>query len=129
MSEFEYPENLRYTTDHEWVKIGDDDIVRVGITAYAQDALGDIVYVDLPEVDDEITAGEGCGEVESTKSVSDLFAPLDGTITAVNEDLADASELINSAPYEGGWMFEMKVNDPSALEGLMDAAAYKASLG
>lgn len=128
MADFDYPADLKYTTDHEWVKITEGDVVRVGITAYAQDALGDIVYVDLPEEGDDITAGEECGEIESTKSVSDLFAPLDGTVTAVNEDLADASELINSAPYEGGWMFEMRISDPSALDSLMDAAAYEASL-
>lgn len=128
MADFECPEDLRYTSDHEWVRVSEDGTVRVGITAYAQDALGDIVFVDLPEVGDDVTAGEGCGEVESTKSVSDLFSPLDGSITAVNDALDGSSELVNSAPYTDGWMFEMTPSDASAVDALMDAAAYKASL-
>lgn len=128
MADFECPEDLRYTSDHEWVRVSEDGTVRVGITAYAQDALGDIVFVDLPEVGDDVTAGEGCGEVESTKSVSDLFSPLDGSITAVNDALDGSSELVNTAPYTDGWMFEMTPSDMAAVEALMDAAAYKASL-
>jgi len=106
------------------VRTGNDDVVRVGITSYAQDALGDVVYVDLPSVGDEVSAGDTCGEIESTKSVSDLFSPLTGEVVAVNESLESASEMVNSDPYGEGWMFEMKVADPGQLESLMDADAY-----
>ncbi|WP_312721549.1 glycine cleavage system protein GcvH [Mobilicoccus sp.] len=124
MSDLEYPQELRYTAEHEWVRTGNDDVVRVGITSYAQDALGDVVYVDLPSVGDEVSAGDTCGEIESTKSVSDLFSPLTGEVVAVNESLESASEMVNSDPYGEGWMFEMKVADPGQLESLMDADAY-----
>lgn len=124
MSDLEYPQELRYTAEHEWVRTGNDDVVRVGITSYAQDALGDVVYVDLPPVGDEVSAGDTCGEIESTKSVSDLFSPLTGEVVAVNESLESASEMVNSDPYGEGWMFEMKVADPGQLESLMDADAY-----
>jgi len=129
MSDLEYPTDLRYTSDHEWVRAGDDGVVRVGITAFAQDALGDVVYVSLPTVGDTLAAGDACGEVESTKSVSDIYAPLAGEITAVNDALDDAPELVNSDPYGAGWMFELRPQDTSSLEGLMDAGAYTASLG
>ncbi|WP_109471275.1 glycine cleavage system protein GcvH [Ornithinimicrobium cavernae] len=125
MSELQYPEDLRYTSDHEWVKNQGDGVVRVGITAFAQDALGDVVYVSLPAVGDEITAGDACGEVESTKSVSDLYAPLDGEVTAVNDALDATPELINSDPYGEGWMMEIKVADEAALDGLLDVGAYR----
>jgi glycine cleavage system H protein len=128
MSDFDFPDNLRYTAEHEWVKAGDDGAVRVGITAYAQDALGDVVYVSAPAVGSTVTAGESCGEVESTKSVSDLYSPLTGTITAVNDALDGAPELINSDPYGQGWVFEMTVEDASAVEALMDASAYRENL-
>lgn len=128
MSDLEYPQELRYTAEHEWVRTGNDDVVRVGITSYAQDALGDVVYVDLPSVGDEVTAGDTCGEIESTKSVSDLFSPLTGEVVAINENLESASEMVNSDPYGEGWMFEMRVSDPSQLESLMDADAYTESL-
>ena len=108
MSELEYPENLRYTADHEWVEERDEGTLRVGITSYAQNALGDVVYVSLPAVGDTLTAGETCGEVESTKSVSDLYAPLSGEVTAVNSALDGAPELVNSAPYADGWMYELR---------------------
>ena len=124
MSDLEYPQELRYTAEHEWVRTGNDDVVRVGITSYAQDALGDVVYVDLPSVGDEVSAGDTCGAIESTKSVSDLFSPLTGEVVAVNESLESASEMVNSDPYGEGWMFEMKVADPGQLESLMDADAY-----
>jgi len=124
MSDLEYPQELRYTAEHEWVRTGNDDVVRVGITSYAQDALGDVVYVDLPSVGDEVSAGDTCGEIESTKSVSDLFSPLTGEVVAVNESFESASEMVNSDPYGEGWMFEMKVADPGQLESLMDADAY-----
>ena len=102
MSELEYPDNLRYTADHEWVEERDEGTLRIGITSYAQNALGDVVYVSLPAVGDTVTSGETCGEVESTKSVSDLYAPLSGEVTAVNSALDGAPELVNTAPYTRG---------------------------
>jgi glycine cleavage system H protein len=103
--------------------------VRVGITAYAQDALGDVVYVTLPDVGAAVSAGDACGEVESTKSVSDLFAPLTGEVTARNESLDATPELVNTDPYGEGWLFELRPSDPEALSGLFDAAAYQDQLG
>ena len=128
MSDLEYPSDLRYTSDHEWVRVGDDGVVRIGITAFAQDALGDVVYVSLPAVGDTGSPGDACGEVESTKSVSDVYAPLDGEVTATNAALDGAPELINSDPYGEGWMFELRLADTSAVDGLMDAKAYTATL-
>ena len=128
MSDLEYPSDLRYTTDHEWVREGDENVVRIGITSFAQDALGDVVYVSLPAVGDSVAAGDSCGEVESTKSVSDVYAPLSGEVTAVNEALDGTPELINSDPYGDGWMFEMRVADPSTLGALLDPAGYIATL-
>jgi glycine cleavage system H protein len=129
MSELEYPEDLRYTAEHEWVRTGDDGAVRVGITAFAQAALGDVVYVSLPNVGDTVAAGDACGEVESTKSVSDLYAPLDGEVTAVNEALDATPELVNSDPYGEGWMYELRPSDADAVEGLLDHEAYRGQLG
>ena len=129
MSELEYPEDLRYTAEHEWVRTGDGGVVRVGITSFAQDALGDVVYVSLPTVGDTVAAGDACGEVESTKSVSDLYSPLAGEVTAVNEALDATPELVNTDPYGEGWMYELKVDDLAAVEALMDQAAYKGQLG
>lgn len=121
----EIPDDLRYTAEHEWVRIdGDSNTIRVGITDYAQEALGDVVYVSLPAVGTTVTAGGAFGEVESTKSVSDIYAPLDGTITAVNEALADSSELVNSDPYGDGWLVEIELAAGADLDGLLDAAAY-----
>jgi glycine cleavage system H protein len=128
MSELEYPEDLRYTAEHEWVRVS-GDVVRVGITAFAQEALGDVVYVSLPGVGDTVSAGDSCGEVESTKSVSDLYSPLGGEVTAVNEALDASPELVNSDPYGEGWMYEMRVDDAAAIDGLLDVAAYKDQLG
>ena len=128
MSDLDYPSDLRYTSDHEWIRVGDGDVVRIGITSFAQDALGDVVYVSLPAVGDSVTAGDSCGEVESTKSVSDILAPLEGEVTATNAALDASPELINSDPYGEGWMFELRLADASAVEGLMDAATYTASL-
>ncbi len=128
MSDLEYPQDLRYTAEHEWVRGGNEDVVRVGITSYAQDALGDVVYVDLPAIGDTVTAGESCGEIESTKSVSDLFSPLSGEVVAVNEGLESTSELVNSDPYGEGWMFEIKVSDTAELDKLMDVDTYTDSL-
>lgn len=129
MSDLEYPADLRYTADHEWVKDQSDGVVRIGISAFAQDALGDVVYVSLPTVGDAVAAGDACGEVESTKSVSDLYAPLAGEVTAINEQLDATPELVNNDPYGEGWMYELKLSDASALGGLQDVEAYKASLG
>lgn len=129
MSDLEYPANLRYTSDHEWVAEQEDGIVRVGVTAYAQDALGDVVFVSLPAVGDTVSTGDSCGEIESTKSVSDLYAPVDGEVTAANDALETSPELVNSAPYGEGWLFEMRVADTAGLTALLDADAYEESLG
>jgi glycine cleavage system H protein len=125
-----YPDDLRYTAEHEWVRVpGESEgSVRVGITDYAQNALGDIVFVTLPEVGAEVSGGEPCGELESTKSVSDLYAPLSGTVVARNEALDATPEVVNSDPYGDGWMIEIRPADPSAPAALMDAAAYQATL-
>jgi glycine cleavage system H protein len=129
MSDLDYPSDLRYTSDHEWIREGDEDnVVRIGITSFAQDALGDVVYVSLPAVGDSVAAGDACGEVESTKSVSDIYAPIAGEVTAVNEALDGTPELVNSDPYGEGWMFELRIEDRSALDGLLDSAGYVATL-
>jgi len=125
-----YPEDLKYTSEHEWVLVPGEaeGSVRIGITHYAQDALGDIVYVSLPEVGEQITAGNTCGELESTKSVSDVYAPVSGEVVAVNEALTSTPELVNNDPYGAGWLFEVATSDLDAVAGLMDAATYGASL-
>ena len=128
MSELEYPQNLRYTAEHEWVRIGSDGVARVGITAFAQDALGDVVYVSLPAVGDSVGAGDSCGEVESTKSVSDLYAPVSGEVVAANATLDTAPELVNTDPYGEGWMYEVKLNGEGGASSLLDIAAYRALL-
>ena len=119
------PENFSYSAEHEWINASGDSIVgttvRVGITAVAADALGEVVYADLPEVGDTVTAGEVCGEVESTKSVSDLYCPVSGEVTAVNEDVDGNPSLLNSDPYGEGWLFEVSVTE---VGDIMDAAAY-----
>ncbi|EHR51013.1 glycine cleavage system H protein [Saccharomonospora marina XMU15] len=119
------PEELRYTEEHEWVAVLDEERVRVGITEYAQDQLGDVVFVDLPEIGRQVDAGEVFGEVESTKSVSELFAPLDGEVVAVNDAVAETPELINSDPYGEGWLIELRLSDAGTVEGLLDAEAYQ----
>ena len=125
----EIPPDLRYTEEHEWVLEKGPDTVRVGITDFAQAQLGDVVFVQLPEVGAEIAAGESFGEVESTKSVSDLYAPLTGTVTAVNGSLEDGPDLVNSDPYGDGWLIELEIADgqtvESALESLLSADAYR----
>jgi len=120
------PEELRYTEEHEWVATREGTLVRIGITEYAQDQLGDVVFVDLPEVGRQVGAGDVFGEVESTKSVSELFAPVDGEIVAVNDAVADSPELINSDPYGEGWLIEIRLDDPAGLEALLEAEAYDA---
>ena len=119
------PDDLKYTAEHEWARAGDGGTVRVGITDYAQEALGDIVYVSLPAVGTDVTAGEALGEVESTKSVSDVFAPVAGTVSARNEALEAQPELLNSDPYGEGWIVEIDVPDPGVLDSLLDAAGYR----
>ncbi len=119
------PEDLRYTAEHEWVAAADGGAVRVGITHFAQDALGDIVYVQLPEPGAVVAAGESLGEIESTKSVSELYAPVAGTVSARNEVLADTPEVINTDPYGSGWLVEIAVADPAAVDGLLTADAYR----
>lgn len=128
MSELQYPDDLRYTTDHEWVREQGDGVVRVGITAYAQDALGDVVYVSLPEVGETVAAGDSCGEVESTKSVSDIYAPLAGEVIATNDALDSTPELINTDSYGEGWIYELRLSDADSLNGLLDADAYQSQL-
>jgi glycine cleavage system H protein len=118
------PDNVKYTSDHEWVR-ADGDEVRVGITDYAQESLGDIVYVKLPEVGERVSAGDPMGEVESTKSVSEVYAPVSGTVSRRNETLDGQPELINSDPYGEGWMVDITVDDPASLDDLMDAEAYQ----
>ena len=124
------PEDLKYTAEHEWVRSpGESDgAVRVGITDFAQDALGDIVYVQLPEVGETVAAGETCGELESTKSVSDIYAPVSGEIVAVNDALDATPELVNNDPYAAGWLFEVVPTEPAALDALLDSAGYEAGL-
>jgi glycine cleavage system H protein len=121
----EYPEDLKYTSQHEWAAMEGERRVRVGITDYAQDALGDVVYVDLPEEGTEVTAGEAFGEVESTKSVSDIFSPVSGRIAERNAALTETPELVNREPYGEGWMVVIEMSDPSEVESLMDADAYR----
>lgn len=119
------PRNLRYTKSHEWASAPEDGVVTVGITDFAQDQLGDVVFVELPEVGEHVDAEQPVAVVESVKTASDIYAPVSGTIKAVNEDLDSSPENINSSPYGGGWIFRLEVDDPSELEGLLDASAYE----
>ena len=125
-----YPEDLKYTSEHEWVRSPGEaeGSVRIGITDYAQDALGDIVYVSLPEVGTDVENGSAVGELESTKSVSDVYAPLAGSVVARNEALDATPELVNSDPYGEGWLFEIAPSDAAAVDALMDAEAYRSSV-
>ncbi|OEV06967.1 glycine cleavage system protein H [Streptomyces nanshensis] len=116
------PQQLRYSKEHEWLSDAEDGVSTVGITSHAADALGDVVFVQLPEAGDTVTAGEPCGELESTKSVSDLYAPVSGEITEINQDVVDDPALVNSAPFEGGWLFKVRVSDEPA--GLLSADEY-----
>jgi glycine cleavage system H protein len=118
------PPDLRYTAEHEWVRTAEGSTLRIGITDYAQEALGDVVSVSLPEVGASVAAGAACGEVESTKSVSDLYAPVTGIVTARNESLDEQPELINSDPYGAGWIIEIEPGADADLGALLDAAAY-----
>ncbi len=118
------PEDLRYTSEHEWVRATESGTIIFGITDYAQDALGDIVFVDLPPIDSVIEAGASCGEVESTKSVSDIYAPVSGVVVACNDALTNNPEVINSQPYGEGWLLEVRPSGEIALDNLLDAAGY-----
>ncbi len=120
------PENLRYTREHEWVDVTAEGRARFGITDHAQDALGDIVFVTLPTLGTTVTAGEPCGEVESTKSVSDIYAPVTGTIVSRNDGVETSPETLNSDPYGDGWLAEVEVSDAATLDALLDAAGYLA---
>ncbi|MGH1542497.1 MAG: glycine cleavage system protein GcvH [Arenicella sp.] len=120
--------DLNYAKSHEWVKQLADDIIEVGISDYAQESLGDVVYVELPQVGSEVEAGQECCAVESVKAASDIYAPMSGEIVEVNDALEDEPELLNQSPYEGGWMFRIKVTDSSQIDDLMDASAYESSI-
>lgn len=125
----EIPGDLKYTADHEWVRLGNDSTVRVGITEFAAEQLGDIVYAVLPEVGSELTVGNAAGELESTKSVSDIMSPVDGVVSAVNELLADAPETVNASCYGDGWLFEVELSADAHTDDLLDADAYAAVTG
>lgn len=119
-----FPEELKYTDEHEWVLV-EDDVVTVGITDFAQDQLGDVVFVELPEVGDSVEAGSTFGVVESVKAVSDVYSPVTGEIVEINESLPDEPEVVNTSPYEDGWMIKVKLSDASSIDDLMDVAAYQ----
>ena len=123
----EFPEELKYTEEHEWVMV-EEDLVVVGITDFAQDALGDVVFVELPEEGTEVVAGKAFGVVESVKAVSDIYAPVSGTVEEINSELPDAPEIINTSPYEDGWMIKIRMSDTSELDDMMDADAYQAHI-
>lgn len=124
----ENPSDLKYTKDHEWARV-EGELVRVGVTAYAVEQLGDVTLIDLPKVGAAVKAGERFGDIESVKTVSELFAPIHGEVVEVNGELESRPELANDAPYGEGWMVVLRPSDPSELGGLMDAAAYEAFLG
>ncbi|MBA3741776.1 glycine cleavage system protein GcvH [Sporichthya sp.] len=123
------PDELKYTAEHEWAQDTESGSIRVGITDHAQEQLGDIVFVSLPQPGDRVVAGSPCGELESTKSVSEIYAPVSGEIVAVNSAIETAPELVNSEPYGGGWMFEVRPDDPKSLKELLTAAEYTAAIG
>lgn len=122
------PTELKYATSHEWVRAEGNGIYSVGITEHAQELLGDMVFVDLPEVGREVSAGEDCAVAESVKAASDIYAPISGEIVAVNAELESSPELVNSEPYAAGWLFQIKASDESDLDSLLDADAYQATL-
>lgn len=121
----EFPEELKYTEEHEWVMV-EDELAVIGISDFAQDALGDVVFVELPEVGAVLEAGKAFGVVESVKAVSDIYAPVSGTVEEINEDLLDAPEIINTSPYEDGWMIKIRMDDAAEADALMTADAYQA---
>lgn len=119
------PEELRYTKSHEWVRLRDDGTADVGITDHAQEQLGELVFVELPETGGTVSAGDDCAVVESVKAASDVYAPVAGEVVAVNESLADSPETVNESPYEDGWLFRLQPADPGELDTLLDADAYR----
>jgi glycine cleavage system H protein len=123
----DFPEELKYTEEHEWVLV-EEELATIGISDFAQDALGDVVFVELPEVGTEVVAGKAFGVVESVKAVSDVYAPVSGTVEEINEELPDAPEIINTSPYEDGWMIKIRMADTSDADDLMDAEAYQAHI-
>ena len=120
----DFPDDLKYTEEHEWVLL-EGDVATIGITDFAQDQLGDVVFVELPEVGDELESGKALGVVESVKAVSDVYSPLSGEVVEINEELPDVPELLNTSPYEDGWMIKLKISAPNELDGLMDASDYQ----
>lgn len=122
------PTELKYASSHEWVRNDGDGVYTVGITEHAQELLGDMVFVELPEVGDSVTQGDDCAVAESVKAASDIYAPLSGEVVAINDALADAPEQVNASPYTDGWMFKIKVSDEAELATLLDAAGYKSSI-
>lgn len=129
-ADFEIPDNLLYSEEHEWLRRDEEnpDEGIIGITDFAQDGVGDVVYLDLPSEGDRVTAGEACGEIESAKTVSDLYAPVDGEVVAVNGELDDQPELVNDSPYGDGWLIRVRMADASQLDDLLDASAYRTLL-
>lgn len=123
-----YPDDLKYSSEHEWARVANGDVAEVGVTHYAQDTLGDVVFVELPEVGSRVDQFDKFGEIESVKAVSDLFSPVTGTVTAVNEELEQSPELVNSDPYGDGWIMEVKLDDPLELDELMDSESYQGTL-
>ncbi|CAI9408921.1 glycine cleavage system protein GcvH [Aestuariimicrobium sp. T2.26MG-19.2B] len=124
-----FPEDLKYSREHEWVREGNGRTVRIGITDYAAEALGDIVYVSLPTVGEEVAAGDSCGELESTKSVSDVFSPVSGVVTAVNDALTENPATVNAEPFGDGWLFEVELAPAEADDDLLDADEYASHVG
>ena len=122
-----FPQELLYTDDHEYCKV-DGDIVTIGVTEYAQEQLGDITYVELPEIGDSFGKGDSLGVIEAVKAASDIYSPISGEVVEINENLEDNPELVNSECYEGGWILKLKLSNPSELDGLMKADAYKATI-
>lgn len=122
------PKELRYSNSHEWVRPEGDGVFTVGITDHAQELLGDMVFVDLPDVDDEVSTGDDVAVAESVKAASDVYAPITGTVVEINDDLEDSPELVNSDPYGDGWLYKIKADDAGEVDGLMDAEGYEASI-
>ncbi|MBE9487266.1 MAG: glycine cleavage system protein GcvH [Desulfuromonadales bacterium] len=120
----DFPEELKYTEEHEWVLV-EGEIATIGITEFAQDQLGDVVFAELPEVGDELVAGKTFGVVESVKAVSDIYSPVSGEVVEINDELPDEPEVLNTSPYEDGWMLKLRLSNPDELDALMDAAAYQ----
>ncbi|MGB3955020.1 MAG: glycine cleavage system protein GcvH [Brooklawnia sp.] len=125
----ELPDDLRYSSEHEWVRSDDSKVARIGVTDFATSEMGDIVYVSLPTVGSTVVAGDACGELESTKSVSDLYAPVSGVVTSVNEAVTEEPESIGEDPYGEGWLFDVEMSDPAELDALLDAEAYAELIG